>query len=149
MIHIHIPPLRERKEDIPLLVKHFIKKHMEANNKDGDDYLSSSLMKKLQGYSYPGNVRELENIIERMMVLGEEDIDTLPLKKQNENEGLFLKSSLSDSGLNLVHFVGNIEKNILLQALEKSGGEKKKAAHLLKLSPRSFRYRLRKYKLVG
>ena len=107
-------------------------------------------MRLLQQYDFPGNVRELENIIERAVALGTGDkIDdnSLPTSVRGTEapKGLddFLK--IPPEGLNLDDFVGHIEKELLSQALERTGGLKKKAAKVLGITFRSFRYRLAKY----
>ena len=148
VIHITIPPLRERREDIADLARHFIKKYVSGKKSKVEKYLTPKLMEALQSYDYPGNVRELENIIERVVVLGETHL-LFPKPGDQKNGYAFRSPVLSDSGLDLEKFVEDMEKDLIMQALEKTGGEQKSAARMLKLSPRSLRYRLQKYKLAG
>ncbi len=156
VVNIHISPLRERKEDIPLLIRYFLKKHQQKLHRSMEINLSDEIMQLFQEYNYMGNVRELENLVERLLVLSEGDIITkeevVPLFK---NQILSLSTetvpipqiSLSEEGFNMEEVVGDIEKDLLLQAIKKANGVKTEAASLLGLSLRAFRYRLRKYQL--
>ena len=156
VVHIHVPPLRERKEDIPLLVDHFCKKHGISQNLLIPE-ISDEVMEVFQEYDYPGNVRELENLVERILILREkegifpEDVRSFfreihSVKKEGGQSGS-LKFSLPDKGIDLEKEIGDLEKNLIIQALQKTKGFKKGAADLLGLSLRSFRYRLQKYNL--
>ncbi|MYE07332.1 MAG: sigma-54-dependent Fis family transcriptional regulator, partial [Oligoflexia bacterium] len=109
-----------------------------------------------QQYDYPGNVRELENLIERVVILSEGDEiqgqDIAPFMKQEiltnqDKQNIFSDVSLPERGIDMEAVIGNIEKELLVQALQKTNGMKKPAADLLGLSLRSFRYRLQKYQL--
>jgi len=154
VIQIHMPPLRQRQEDTELLADHFVKKYAhELNRKIGE--ISEEAMQVLKNYSYPGNVRELENILERAVAL-ESSSEILPDSLPAEmavNGGQHHSFSgsnynpfnLPDEGVSLEELVENIERRLIEQALEKTHGVKKKAAELLKVSFRSFRYRLDKY----
>ena len=155
VVHIHIPSLKERKDDIPLLVKHFFKQYSVRQNLPVPE-LSDEVMQVFQEYDYPGNVRELENLIERILILREKE-QIFPeelrsfLKKTrvvnpNTQEEL-LKFSLPEKGMDMEKEIGDLEKSLLVQALERSKGVKKGAADLLGLSLRSFRYRLQKHNL--
>jgi two-component system response regulator PilR (NtrC family) len=147
VIPVHIPPLRERREDIPLLIEHFIAKVAGAVQMS----VSDGAMRRLLDYAWPGNVRELENIIERCMVLGGGDeLDESCLPAQFTNAGMVttgLLESIPDEGFSLDDYLGSIEKSILLKGLEKSGGVRKKAAEYLGITFRSIRYRLAKFDL--
>ncbi len=143
VVPINIPPLRERKEDIPLLVEHFLKK-----TSDNLKRITPKAMKLLMDYSWKGNVRELENIIERTALLtDEEEIQPaeLPTEITGYQDDMKYISGLTEEGINIDKVIGDIEKRYLLQALEKAGGVKTEAAKLLNLSFRSFRHRLLKY----
>jgi len=153
VIPIELPPLRERKEDIPLLVSHFINKYNSINKK-GIKGIIPEAMEKLEKYTWRGNVRELENVIERAVTLEIADNiypESLPDEIRNYKiEPLKiitepLKSDIPSEGLNLEDYISKIEKDIILNALEKTGWVKKKAAELLNMSFRSFRYKLQKY----
>ena len=151
VVRIHIPPLRERKEDIPSLVKYFVKKY--STKKEGSAKgISPSAMRVFQQYDYPGNIRELENLIERVIILGAEnqieEQDVLSCLAEEEKKSK-LDISLPVQGMDLEEMIEKLEKNLLIQALQRTQGLKKPAAALLKLSLRAFRYRLHKYQLSG
>jgi two-component system, NtrC family, response regulator PilR len=151
VVHIHLPPLRERKEDIPLLAQYFLEKYSRELGKDVSA-LSSYALDALAEYTFPGNVRELENIIERSVALENSNIilpESLVLsehKKDDKKKGL-PPLRLTPSGLDLEKELGNLEKELLLQALKLSNGVIKKAAELLHLSFRSMRWKIQKYGL--
>jgi Nif-specific regulatory protein len=142
VITLKIPPLRERKEDIEKLSYFFLQKYSKENNKKFKDF-SKSALEKLFNYSYPGNVRELQNIIQRAVILGtgekiqESDIviENMETKKNLEFYGSFDE------------MVSNFEKNIILDALKKSNNSVKEAAKVLKTSERVIRYKMKKYNL--
>jgi two-component system response regulator PilR (NtrC family) len=145
VIRIALPPLRERREDIPLLIEHFYLKLGQA----GHPQVSEKAMRYLLDYPWPGNIRELENVVERCVVLGQshelaEDCLPSQILSPAPDVGASL-TSIPDSGLDLDAYLGGIEKDILLKALGKSGGVRKKAAELLGISFRSIRYRLAKF----
>jgi two-component system response regulator PilR (NtrC family) len=147
VVQIRMPSLRERPEDIPLLIEHFHRKF--THSPKGTDPITGDALKVLMSYPFPGNVRELENLVERCLVLGSNTItaDSLPTKLQEYQQpptagDLF---PIPDEGMNLEAHLDGIERRFLLQALEKSGGVKKKAAEILGLTFRSFRYRLAKF----
>jgi len=149
VIRIDLPPLRQRQEDIPLLLRHFLHKYAREYKKDFENF-DQAATQALMDYDYPGNVRELENIVERCVVLeaGEKTISvkTLPpsLLQKSVNT---LTTNLPDEGLDLEEVVTNLETDLIRQALNKCRGNKTNAAKLLGLSFRSFRYRLDKYGL--
>jgi len=146
VIPIQMPPLRERKEDIRLLAEHFFEKHTKELGKEIKG-ISREAMDYLESYSYPGNIRELENIIERAVALENTSIiltDSLPdyiVHKKAVDVSVCPRAETS----NLEKTIEDYEKAIILDALKKSGGVKKKAAELLGLSFRSMRYKLDKY----
>jgi len=151
VIQIKIPPLREKREDIPLLTTHFLKKYSEELNKNIST-ISPEALRILLNYDYPGNVRELQNIIERAVALeSTQDLtaqnlssyldEQLPLKKRP------LDLEIPSEGIDLEKVVEELERTLLVKALEKTKGIKKKAADLLHINFRSMRYRLEKYGL--
>ncbi len=143
VVPINIPPLRERKEDIPLLIDHFLKKPSDHPKR-----ITSEAMRLLMDYPWKGNVRELENIIERVALLTDkEEIMPADLPAEIKDYLGEIKSvpELTDQGIDIDEIIGDIEKEYLLKALEKAGGVKTEAAKLLNLSFRSFRHRLQKY----
>ncbi|MFQ5353935.1 MAG: sigma-54-dependent transcriptional regulator [Thermodesulfobacteriota bacterium] len=151
VIHIELPPLRERREDIPLLAEHFLGKYSAAHNKTVKA-VSRDAMEKLMGFHYPGNIRELENIIERAVAFSSSDTlltDSLPSTLLNESlsDSFAYDLEVPDKGLDIEKTVEDIEKEIITNALKKAGGVKKKAAELLGLSFRSIRYKISKYEI--
>jgi two-component system response regulator PilR (NtrC family) len=151
VIQIRLPSLRERKEDIPLLTNHFLKKYSEELNKNISKVCPQALQ-ILLNYEYPGNVRELQNIIERAVAL--ESSQELTPNNLNSylSESPLLKKGAMDieipnEGIDMEKMVEELERTLLLKALDKTKGIKKKAAELLHINFRSMRYRLEKYGL--
>jgi len=158
VVPIRVPSLRERKSDIPLLVNHFLEKYSTQLGKEIHE-ISSYALEVLMGYDFPGNVRELENIIERGVALETSSIilpENLSLSGPLQNKpdaavaaGAFVAANdeeeLFERGLEDV--VADLEKNLISHALEKAGNSKTKAAELLKVSFRSLRYKAKKYDL--
>jgi two-component system response regulator PilR (NtrC family) len=145
VIQIPVPALRERTEDIPLLVCHFVDKHASELGKSVSG-LADGAMERLLTYPFPGNVRELENVIERAVALARDsliDVDALPptVIAAGEHGG---SRRIPAEGVQLDELVNEFERGLLLEALERTGGVKKRAAQLLGVSFRSFRYRLEK-----
>jgi two-component system response regulator PilR (NtrC family) len=155
VIHIRMPPLRERSEDIPLLAQYFLDKYGQQMNKDIKK-ISAYALDILKNYNFPGNVRELENIIERSVALEASNIvlpDSLTLSsfKQSQfgTDSLQASVTLPPEGLDLDQVLSQLEKDLLQQALTRTRGAKQKAAELLGITFRSFRYRLAKLGLAG
>jgi transcriptional regulator with PAS, ATPase and Fis domain len=148
VVPLYLPPLRERKADIPELAEHLFQK---AKERHGLQHLriSSSVLARLAAYRWPGNIRELENVVERMLVLSDGDRITeedLPEALQGEagppaNGRLLLE--LPDEGVSLEA----IERELLLRALEKASGNQTQAARYLDISRRTFIYRMEKHGL--
>ncbi len=147
VISINIPPLRERKEDIPLLIDYFMKKYSKENQKSVFD-ISKEARELLIRHSYPGNVRELENIIERAVVLCRGDIITtqdLPFhlsegKTEEKTETFKMDKSLPE-------FLEEVEKELIIKALNQNKGIQTWAAEQLGISERVLRYKIKKYKI--
>jgi DNA-binding NtrC family response regulator len=145
VVSVVIPPLRERKEDIPALIEHFIKKYAHENKKVISG-LAAEARDRLMRYSYPGNVRELENFIERAVVLAKRGTITaadLPLHllgTENEDSApsVPLKGRLNET-------LDTVERGLILDALKDAGGIQTRAADLLGISERVLRYKLKKY----
>jgi len=157
VVPIRVPPLRERKSDVPLLVEYFLKKYSQLLGKEVQK-ISSYALEVLMDYDFPGNVRELENIIERGVALAASNIilpESLSLtsgfreeeKTDASNSSLFQavenERELFDTGLEKV--ITRLEKRLIKHALEKTGNSKMKAADLLQVSFRSLRYKTKKY----
>jgi Nif-specific regulatory protein len=137
VIPIRVPPLRERKSDIPLLVHHFLN-HFNRSKKRKIQGIHNEALNRLMEYHWPGNVRELENIIERIVILTNNDsitVQDLPEKIQSlsleEQTPLF---EIPEEGISLDNALNEFEKRLILQALNKTGWIKNKAAQLLSLN---------------
>jgi two-component system response regulator PilR (NtrC family) len=147
VVQIRMPSLRERPEDIPVLAEHFYRKYATAPS--DAEIIGSDALKVLLAYPFPGNVRELENLVERCLVLGGRTIspECLPPRVFSFQSASLAASAVEVplEGMNLEAHLDGIEKQFLLKALERSGGVKKRAAELLGLTFRSFRYRLAKF----
>jgi len=155
VIPIHMPPLRERREDIPLLASHFLAK-ASASTKKTVTKISEEAMERLQAYDWPGNVRELENVIERGVALEPSGVilpERLPEKVRDfGTAALAVPTTVSndvfpDDGIDFGEKVASLERKLLTGAMDKAGGVQTKAARLLNMNLRSFRYLLQKYGL--
>ncbi len=138
VVTIDLPPLRERREDIPLLVEHFIRKHSLRHEKAVKS-ISDEAMRALMSYNWPGNVRELENAIERAVILSESEtigLEDLPAwivgewerSDKTEQEGIFIPFGMK---------IEDVERKLILETLRKVGGDKTKAARILGISRRT------------
>jgi len=151
VIQIKLPPLRERREDIPILAAHFLKKYSEELNKN-ISRISPEALNLLLNYGYPGNVRELQNIIERAVALGNgqeltpQHLSSYLNDQMNGKKGSF-DLEIPNEGIELEKVIEELERTLLVKALERTRGIKKKAAELLHINFRSMRYRLEKYGL--
>jgi two-component system, NtrC family, response regulator PilR len=157
VIPVSVPPLRDRREDIPLLVNHFLKKYAPAAGRNIARVNARSL-DALCGYDWPGNVRQLENTIERAVALetGEELRVDLPVERAKTRAaaagvgfgGATIGSgSVLPDGVDMEKYVADIERSLLLAALAQSNGVQTKAADVLKISYRSFRHLVKKYEI--
>jgi DNA-binding NtrC family response regulator len=145
VISIHLPPLRERKEDIPLLIDHFLKKYSELNRKKIHD-LSKEARTLLLRYSYPGNVRELENLMERAVVLCRGEVITTQDLPFHLQEGASEKQwEIPGKTKTLPDSLEEIERDLIVKALYQHQGVQTKAAESLGISERVLRYKMKKY----
>jgi DNA-binding NtrC family response regulator len=137
-----LPSLRERREDLPLLMDHFLRLFAEKNRKAIRGFTQEA-RELLLRYDYPGNVRELENIVERAVVLTRDDVigsADLPLSTEGLEEVESDQSSLPAT-------VEGVERRMIREALVRSGGVQTRAAEMLGISERALRYKLKKYGL--
>ncbi len=150
VIPIALPPLRQRREDIPLLVDSFIDKFCTTLG-IARKRISADAMRLIEKYHWPGNVRELENVIERMIALETSEV----LTTKSLPEQILLGGTIPDAtfdlpseGMSLEQHLESIAKIFMLKALERTGGVQTQAAELLQMSFRSFRYYAKKYELI-
>ncbi|HET6421479.1 MAG TPA: sigma-54 dependent transcriptional regulator [Geobacteraceae bacterium] len=146
VFNIRVPPLRDRQEDIPLLVEHFLEKHGAELGKTGIR-VTLEAMKILMGYQWPGNVRELENCIERGLILCDGrkiDADCLPGVMRGAGMVNSLAGLISDC-FSIKKADEIVERELIRRALEKTGGNRTHAARLLEISHRALLYKLKEY----
>ncbi|GAB6157629.1 sigma-54 dependent transcriptional regulator [Desulfotomaculum varum] len=147
VLPIHLPPLRERNEDIPLLVMHFLQKF----NPLQEQLISPEAMTLLKAYQWPGNIRELQNVIERAVILSQgqeiksrhlpKEIQKLDSNKGKTGQGLII--NFPDEGISFEE----VEKELIIKALEKSNGNQTRAAQLLGITRSALLYRAQKYQI--
>mgnify|MGYP001559127958 FL=1 len=144
VVTIALPPLRERREDIPLLLDHFVEKFSRRNGKRIGG-LTREAREALLRYDYPGNVRELENLVERAVILTRDEViglEDLPLGvKEREGE--------TSGETSLTVRVEGLERRMIREALDRADGVQTRAAEILGISERVLRYKLKKYGLAG
>jgi len=149
VLHLHIPPLRERKEDIPLLIQHFINKHNQNLNKHIKE-VDSKALELLMNYKWSGNVREVENTIERAVVLTDGDrieLENLPFEIQNfQNEVPMV--SMAEEEYSVKKASKMLEMGLIRKALRKTKGNHTHAARLLEISHRALLYKIKDYGIV-
>ena len=141
VIPIHLSPMRERKEDIPLLAEHFLQKYNQENKKSVQG-ISEKVYQLFLDYHWPGNVRELENYIERAVVTTKNKILT---PADFPPELFFRKAEYDDSGLKVGCTIADMEKSLILKTLDAHAGNKTKAAEVLGVSSRTLRNKLKEY----
>lgn len=152
VVSINIPPLRERKEDIPSLVDHFIKKHSKKLNIPAKE-ITDETLKCFIHYPWRGNVRELENCIERSLVLSESDQIDLESLPDNVRTALFSENKvlslepISEDNLSIKQRTRALEVNLILKALKKTAGNRTHAARILEISHRALLYKIKEYGL--
>jgi len=147
VITIHLPPLRERREDIPLLVQHFLLKYGEENEKPGPE-LAPEALDLLMAYDWPGNVRELENVIERAVVLSTGPHigpDLIPEQVRTKPVFQMPQFVLPPEGLSFKDVITDFEKRLIEATLESAGGVQKRAAELLHIKPTTLNEMIKRY----
>ncbi|MEE2966073.1 MAG: sigma-54 dependent transcriptional regulator [Acidobacteriota bacterium] len=138
VIPIGLPPLRERREDIPLLVRHFVNRLSQQQTPAREVTVTQEAMRRMMAYGWPGNIRQLENAVERALALGGErtQIDVEDLPPELKNSAALeqpVAVTLPDGGVELPAFLANIERGLISQALNETDGNKQRAAQLLGL----------------
>jgi len=137
VIAIQLPPLRQRKEDIPALVQHFVDKYARENGKEVEG-VTPDVLQSLMDYDWPGNVRELENVIERGVVLTTTQLispDLIPEHVKSSPSFHLPQVSVPPEGINLREIIASFERRLIESTLEATGGVQKDAARLLGLKP--------------
>jgi two-component system, NtrC family, response regulator AtoC len=149
---LHLPALRDRREDIPLLVAHFLTR-MNARMGLAITGVTAEAMRVLAAYDWPGNVRELENTVERAIVLAESseiDVDSLPERVRVAGSGTTAAQSAVDDGdLSIKRASRRSEETLIRRALERTKGNRTRAAELLEISHRALLYKIREYGIVS
>jgi two-component system, NtrC family, response regulator AtoC len=151
VITLRIPPLRERKEDIPLLVNHFIKRNQERLGLPVFG-IAKDAMSALMDHDWPGNIRELENSIERAMILtdgNEVTLSSLPKTVRGNTTGTPRALAVPDNELSIKVLSRMLEESLIRRALEKTNGNRTHAARLLEISHRTLLYKLKEYNLAN
>ena len=153
VIAIRMPALREKPEDIPALADYFLEKYRGIVGKPIEEGISKAALECLENYSWPGNVRQLENVIERAVALEASDqiqSESLPVEvRSGASSREELDVVLPDSGVDLEEHLEDLRRRYMLEAMDRSGGVQTRAAELLGMTFRSFRYFAKKYDLTS
>ena len=151
VLHVHLPPLRQRAADLPELARHFVERTCE-NFGTSPKRLTPDALRVLQAHSWPGNVRELENVIERTVALESTEMissGSLPEHLRGTAGGPAIEQmGLPEEGLDIEEYMDNVRRSLMRQALEKTDGHQKQASELLRMSYRAFRYHAEKLGLA-
>lgn len=145
VMNIQLPPLRERKDDLPILVNHFIEKFNSKFDRN-IKHFSSSAFDILMDYNWPGNIRELENVIEHCFVLCDSDIIQIEHLPKRLREGEF--NTIQSSGTNNFNHIKDAERNIIINTLKKHNGNRTKTAEELKIHPTTLWRKMKKFNLL-
>jgi two-component system, NtrC family, response regulator AtoC len=146
VIHIHVPPLRTRPEDIAILAEHFVARHSERLGIEAEP-LPRTLYAALARYTWPGNVRELENVIERALILSGGAMDESHLPPHVRSSQPQFAVPVDGDDLSVKRRLPALERELIARALEKTGGNRTRAADLLDLSTRALSYKVQEYDL--
>jgi DNA-binding NtrC family response regulator len=147
VINVYLPPLRERKDDIPLLAHHFLEKYSLENNKPGIE-LTAEALDLMMDYDWPGNVRELENVMERAVVLTAGlriGADLIPEHVRSTPSFQIPRFVVPPEGISFKDVITNVEKRLIESTLEAAGGVQKKAAELLRIKPTTLNEMIKRY----
>jgi DNA-binding NtrC family response regulator len=149
VIAIDLPPLRDRKEDLPFLVQHFLEKYGEESRKPAL-FMTPAALDRLMAYDWPGNVRELENVIERAVVLATGpriDTELIPENVCSSPRFHIPRFVVPPEGISFKEVITNVEKRLIEETLEAAGGVQKKAAELLKIKPTTLNEMIKRYEI--
>ena len=149
VINIYLPPLRERKDDVPLLAQHFLEKYREENNKR-DIELGVDALDLMMDYDWPGNVRELENVMERAVVLSSGTrigADLIPDYVRSAPRFHIPRFVVPPEGISFKDVITDVEKRLIESTLEAAGGVQKRAAELLKIKPTTLNEMIKRYEI--
>ena len=147
VINVQLPPLRDRKDDVPLLVQHFLEKYGEENRKPGLE-VSPEALDMLMAYDWPGNVRELENVIERAVVLSSGrriGTDLIPDHIGRPSMFQMPRFVVPPEGISFKDVITDFEKRLIESTLEAAGGVQKRAAELLHIKPTTLNEMIKRY----
>ena len=150
VINLFVPPLRQRKDDIPLLAQHFLKKYGDENGRPGLQ-IASDAVQSLLDYDWPGNVRELENVIERAVVLADGPVINRRLIPEHVRSGPSFRLPqvvVPEEGISFRDVITGFEKRLIESSLKTSGGVQKKAAQLLGLKPTTLNEMIKRYNIT-
>ena len=142
VVPIYLPPLRERKQDVQLLAKHFLKKYCKENGRPQMD-ISKESVKRMMDYNWPGNIRELENLIERAVVIG----DGESIQPEHLSLGMTQtpRRNAGNAGVSVGHSLKEMERDLILETLKSQGGNRTRTAEMLQISIRTLRNKLHEY----
>jgi two-component system response regulator PilR (NtrC family) len=149
VINVYLPPLRERKEDVPLLAQHFLEKYGEENSKR-DVELTADALDLMMEYDWPGNVRELENVMERAVVLSSGariGADLIPEHVRSSPPFHIPKFVVPPEGISFKDVITDVEKRLIESTLEAAGGVQKKAAEMLRIKPTTLNEMIKRYEI--
>ena len=153
VIAIHLPALREKPEDIPALAEHFLEKYRQRVGKAIEGGISKEALECLEAYHWPGNVRQLENVVERAVALeATDEIQPESLPAETRRGGAAprdLQVILPEGGVDLEAHLEDLRSRFMQEAMQRSGGVQTRAAEILGMTFRSFRYFAKKYHLTG
>jgi two-component system, NtrC family, response regulator AtoC len=152
VLPLHLPPLRDRRDDIPILVGHFVRRYAEKHAHAGMrvETVSPEAMELLLAYAWPGNVRELENTIERAMVLCDGPrIEAMVLEDKIKQSTDKVRTTLTSGELSIKKTTRVIEEELIRRALKETGGNRTNAAKILEISHRALLYKIKEYGIEG
>ena len=147
VINVYLPPLRERKDDVPVLAQHFLEKYRDENNKP-DIELGADALDLLMEYEWPGNVRELENVMERAVVLSSGSrigAELIPDYVRSAPRFHIPRFVVPPEGISFKDVITDVEKRLIESTLEAAGGVQKRAAELLKIKPTTLNEMIKRY----